>query len=333
MSGAALSITTPFDGSWRRCQHPLFDAGPPNTSPTLSGLAPRAKAGHDRLRDRTLSFGRDVAAAFDEVELFTHASAIAFCVLFALVPFLLFLIALLGFLDLTELWTHEAAPKVRAVVGPSGFGVLDQTVRQVLDTRQTYWLSGGLALTIWELSNAVFVVGGALNRIYRMTEARPLWQRLGQSIVLGTIVGVCLMATLGLTQVVPRLAERALGGGAFPSVLAFIAPWGIAVAAMLLVVGILLRYAPAEPVAWRSVGTGVLLTVSAWTLASIGFSVYISSVVSYGSLFGALAFPFALLLYLYVAAFALLFGVWMDHRNRMGVDRPAQAAGVGAEAG
>jgi hypothetical protein len=42
---------------------------------------------------------------------------------------------------------------------------------------------------------------------------------------------------------------------------------------------------------------------------------------------------FALLLYLYVAAFALLFGVWMDHRNRMGVDRPAQAAGVGAEAG
>jgi membrane protein len=322
-----------LDGSRWRLQRAPLRWRIADEAPTLSGLAPHTKAGQDRVRDRALSFGRDVAAAFDEVELFTHASAIAFCVLFALVPFVLFLVALLGFLDLTELWTREAAPEVRAFVGASGFRVLDETVRQILATRQTYWLSGGLALAIWELSNAVFAVGIALNRIYRMSETRPLWHRVGQSVVLGTIAGACLLGTLVLTQVVPGLAEQTLGRWASTSVLGFIAQWGLTIAGMLLVVGILLRYAPAEPVAWRSVGTGTLFTVGAWTLTSIGFSAYISGVVNYRSLFGALAFPFVLILYLYLAALALLLGVWVDQRKRMGVDRPAQSVRAGAEKG
>jgi hypothetical protein len=166
-----------------------------------------------------------------------------FCVLFALVPFALFVVALLGFLDLTVLWTRDVAPGVAAIVGPSAFGVLDETVGQILATRQGYWLTAGLALTIWELSNAVFAVGGALNRIYRMSEERPLWRQLGESIVLGVAAGTCLLGTLAVAQVVPALVERTLGPGAFASVLGFIAQWGVAVAAMLLVVSILIRYA------------------------------------------------------------------------------------------
>jgi Predicted membrane protein len=77
-----------------------------------------------------------MAADFQQLELFTYANAIAFCVLFALVPFALFVVALLGFLDLTVLWTRDLAPGVGAIVGPSAFGVLDETVRQILVARQ-----------------------------------------------------------------------------------------------------------------------------------------------------------------------------------------------------
>lgn len=192
-----------------------------------------------------------MAADFQQLELFTYANAIAFCVLFALVPFALFVVALLGFLDLTVLWTRDLAPGVGAIVGPSAFGVLDETVRQILVARQGYWLTAGLALTVWELSNAVFAVGGALNRIYRLSDERPLWHQFRRSIVLGVVVGICLLGTLAVTQVVPGLAERTLAPGTFAGVLGFIARWVVAVAAMLLVVGMLIRYAPAEPVKWR----------------------------------------------------------------------------------
>ncbi|MBA3583869.1 MAG: YihY/virulence factor BrkB family protein [Gemmatimonadetes bacterium] len=273
-----------------------------------------------------------MAADFQQLELFTYANAIAFCVLFALVPFALFVVALLGFLDLTVLWTRDLAPGVGAIVGPSAFGVLDETVRQILVTRQGYWLTAGLALTVWELSNAVFAVGGALNRIYRLSDERPLWHQFRRSIVLGVVVGICLLGTLAVTQVVPGLAERTLAPGTFAGVLGFIARWVVAVAAMLLVVGMLIRYAPAEPVKWRWVGTGTLVTVGAWSLTSIGFGAYISGLVNYGSLFGGLAFPFILLLYLYVAALALLLGVWVERRQRMGVVRSEHSVGEGAEA-
>ena len=273
-----------------------------------------------------------MAADFQQLELFTYANAIAFCVLFALVPFALFVVALLGFLDLTVLWTRDVAPGVGAIVGPSAFGVLDETVRQILATRQGYWLTAGLALTVWELSNAVFAVGGALNRIYWLSEERPLWHQLGRSIVLGVIVGICLLGALAVTQIVPGLAERALGRGTFASVLSFVARWVVAVAAMLLVVCVLIRYAPAEPVRWRWVGTGTLVTVGAWTLTSIGFGAYLSGLVNYGSLFGGLALPFVLLLYLYVAALAFLLGVWVDRRPRMGVDPPEHSFAEGADA-
>lgn len=262
-----------------------------------------------------------MSAEFAQAELFTHASAIAFCVLFALVPFALFLVALLGLLDLTELWTREVGPKVAANVSRSVYGVLDETVRQVQATRQVYWLTGGLAVAVWELSNAVFAAGEALNRIYRLRENRSLWRRVSQSIGLGVSIGLCLLGTVVVTQLAPGLAERALGRGPLTSVLGFITSWGFAVAAMLFVVGVLIRYAPAEPVAWRWVGTGTLLTVGAWTLTSVAFGAYISGVVNYESVFAGLALPFVLLLYLYLASLSLLLGAWVDRRRRSGGPR------------
>ncbi len=288
----------------------------PEEPATLSSLSSRAAPSKDRLRNRVPSVARDIAADFAEAELFTHASAIAFCVLFALVPFALFLVALLGFLDLTELWTREVGPKVAANVSRSVYGVLDETVRQIQATRQIYWLTGGLAVAVWELSNAVFAAGEALNRIYGLNERRSLWRRLLQSIGLGALVGTCLLGTVVVTQFAPGLAERALGPGALASVLGFIGSWGLAVAAMLFVVGVLIRYAPAERVAWRWVRTGTLLTVTAWTLMSVAFGAYVSGVVNYESLFAGLALPFVLLLYLYLAALSLLLGVWVDRRRR-----------------
>jgi membrane protein len=272
-----------------------------------------------------------VGADFAQAELFTHASAIAFCVLFALVPFALFLVALLGFLDLTELWTREVGPKVAANVSRSVYGVLDETVRQIQATRQVYWLTGGLAVAVWELSNAVFAAGEALNRIYGLREKRSLWRRLWQSIGIGVSVGLCLLGTLVVTQLAPGLAARALGPGPLVSVLGFITSWGFAVAAMLFVVGVLIRYAPAEPAAWRWVGTAALLTVGAWTLTSVAFGAYISGVVNYESLFAGLALPFVLLLYLYLAALSLLLGVWVDRRRRVGSIDRAQPMGEDAE--
>lgn len=271
-----------------------------------------------------------MAADFQQLELFTYANAIAFCVLFALVPFALFVVALLGFLDLTVLWTRDLAPGVGAIVGPSAFGVLDETVRQILVARQGYWLTAGLALTVWELSNAVFAVGGALNRIYRLSDERPLWHQFRRSIVLG-VVGNLLTGHTGRDPGRSRPCRadarsrdfrrrarlhRAVGGRRCGH-----AARGGHVDSI--------RTRRARQVALgghRDPRDRGRLEPHVDRLRCL------HQRLGQLPLFGGLAFPFILLLYLYVAALALLLGVWAERRQRMGVARSEHSVGEGAEA-
>ena len=67
----------------------------------------------------------------------------------------------------------SVAPQVQATVGGPTFVVVDGTVRQFLMERQAFWLTPGLALTVWELSSAVRALAGAFGRIYGIEDERP----------------------------------------------------------------------------------------------------------------------------------------------------------------
>ena len=81
---------------------------------------------------------------------------------------------------------------------------------------------------------------------------------------------------------------------------------------------------PGERVRWRFAGTGAVVTVVAWGLATFAFGVYVTWVIDYASLFGSLALPFVLLFYLNFAALFFLIGVWLERRRHTGVERPLQ---------
>src|SRR5918999_3379533 len=98
------------------------------------------------------SLGRGLLDGFAQNDLLTYASAIAFQILTAIVPFLLFLLGLIGFLDLSEVWEDDLAPDVRPRVSDATFQLLDDTVRTVLEERQLFWLTGGFLLALWQIS-------------------------------------------------------------------------------------------------------------------------------------------------------------------------------------
>ncbi len=87
-------------------------------------------------------------------EILNSASAIAFQVLFALVPLGLFTFALAGFLDLDRVW-EDAAAELRDRVSPAAFTVIDDTAQRVLGGQQVFWLTAGALLALWRLSAAM----------------------------------------------------------------------------------------------------------------------------------------------------------------------------------
>lgn len=258
---------------------------------------------------RLRSLVSEVVAGFTEHELMPMASTIAFRVLFAAIPFALFVLALLGFLSLDEVWTRDVAPDLRASVSPAAFTLIDDAVRNVLSGRQAFWLTIGFGLAIWELSGAVRAAVVALDRIYAPKRRRDGTEAILRSLVLALGVAACLIGAAALV----RLAPLALNG--LPQAIdaiVFVIRWAAALALLTLGVALVVRFGPASPQSAGWVTAGSLLITLSWVVASLGFAAYVTRIADYGSAFGSLAAVMVLLAYLYVAAIAFLIGAQVD---------------------
>jgi membrane protein len=263
-------------------------------------------------------YAAEVVDAFNRHDLLTSASAISFQIFSAIVPFMLFALSLLGFLNMADTWRDSIAPHIRPNVSPPAFTVIDDTVKHVLASRQTFWLTAGLVLTIWQVSGAVRAVMGALNRIHGVRPDRPWGRRMLVSFGLALVLGVAYLGAIAVVAAGP-LAYGRVGQPA--ATLLLITRWGLAGALMLLAVALILRYGPAKrlPITWVSLGT--LSVIGSWIVTSIGFVAYIRLVASYQSVYGNLATVVVLGAYVYLSAVAFLAGAEVDAIVRSEVER------------
>jgi membrane protein len=268
-----------------------------------------------------------IVDAFAENDLLTYASAIAWQTLFAIVPLALAGFALLGFLDLREVWERDVVPELRERVSPDAFSVIRRTVERILESQRGFWLTFGVVFAVWQVSGAMRAVMGVLGRIYETDDDRSFWRRQAVSVGLALVAIAGLGGAGAIVLLGPRLAAR-LGDQLAIEIVSTIVRWAVALALMLVVVGVLIRFAPArrQPVKW--VGLGSLLCVGSWAVASIGFGFYATSVADYESVFGSLASVIVLMTYLYVSAVAFLVGAQLDALLRAQAGAPGgQRAG------
>jgi membrane protein len=240
-------------------------------------------------------------------DLLTYASAISFQLFFALIPLCLFALGLLGGSGLQDVWTSDVAPRLREVASPAAFTVVDETVRRVLETRQTFWVTVGALLALWELSGAVRAVIGVLNRLYGIQEQRSFWRRMAVSLALSGAIIVLLATAAAAMEIAPRVIDGPVAGPATDAL-----RWPVAFTALSAVVILVVRFAPAERRSPGRVTFGSTLVIVAWLVGSAGFAFYLTDIADYGSVFGGLATLVAVLTYLYVATIAFLTGLALD---------------------
>jgi membrane protein len=262
--------------------------------------------------------------SFRENDLLSYASAISFQMLFALVPSVLAAIALLGFLDLEEVWEQDLAPEVRERLEPDAYSVVDRLVSEILGERRGLWLTFGLAFSLWQVSGAVRATMSPLNAIYHDQEGRPFLRRFLVSFALAPSISLCLLFALGSIYFGPALRERLDLPGAVQA-LVFLGRWGVAIGLLLLAVTLLLHFGPAHSHSASWAGIGAIFVVGAWIVASLAFAAYATHIADYGSVYGSLASVIVLMTYLYLSAGAFLFGVQLDAciRTQAGQDDAA----------
>jgi membrane protein len=245
---------------------------------------------------------RDVIDRWSDTDLLTYGSAIAFQVLFALIPLTLFALGLMGFLGLQDLYEQHVVPELNHSLSPAAFSVVNDTVSKVLGAKQFFWITIGAVVTVWEMSGAMRAVMQIFDRIYESERERSFRERYTTSILLAIGAGLLILAAVAVQQLLPRVTEAPLSW----------IRWPLVVALLAATVWVLVRFAPADPQPARLVSAGTGLIVLSWLLTSVVFGLYVTKVADYGSIFGNLATVIILFEYLYLSACAFLTGAVLD---------------------
>ena len=272
------------------------------------------------LRDlRGLDRHEAVAAIVDGYRrhnLLIYGSAIALRVFLAIIPTLLFAVGLLGFLGLDEVWRQDIVPDLRSNVSPQLFHVIDDTVTHVLTSKQVFWATAGALIAVWEMSGAVRAAMKATNNIYETEERRTLTEQFVTSLLLAAAVGGLLLFAVAVVKFGPLLTDELFGPSLVVAAVSFALRWLLAIAALLLAIGLLVRAGPDKerPLIWVSYGAA--LVVVAWIVSSVAFGLYLTEIAHYESVFGNLATVFVALEYVYLSALVFLTGLLVDSLTR-----------------
>lgn len=240
----------------------------------------------------------------------TYSSAIAFQILYAVVPLALVALAGLSLVGERSVYTLHIAPTLHAHLSADAFGIANRTARKVMSGRALFWVTIGLAIALWAAGAALRSMMTPLNAIYDARETRSWLQRTVVSLAGGLLV-IVFVFTAGVVALGGSLVHPHGGAG----VGFFVLRWVITLALLLMTIAAVIRFVPAKkrPVRWLTIGS--LLSAVSWIVATIGFGTYISTV-SYSSYYGGLGSVILLLIYLHVSAIALLLGITVDSHLR-----------------
>ncbi len=278
--------------------------------------------------------------------IFLVSGGVTYAVLLALFPALAALVSIYGLL-LNPAQVEAEIGSLSKVLPPESTQVIaDQLHKLVSASSGTLGISAIVALlfALWSASRGMSGMITALDIAYQQKETRGFFK-------LNLIaIGLTLLALIGgtvsiaLVGVLPA-AIQFVGLGAQAQWIILALQWPLLIVWVMTGLAVLYRYAPDRRTArWRWVSPGAIIATVLWIAGSIGFSVYVTHFNSYDKTYGSLGGVVVMLTWLYLSAFAALFGAIINaqaerqteadstvgHAKPMG-DRRAYAADTVAE--
>jgi membrane protein len=247
---------------------------------------------------------------FGEDDMLTYAAAMAYLMLFSLYPFLIFLSALLGILQIPGFFEQLVA-QAQTVLPGQAMGIVEQMVGQIREQNSVGLLLFGIIAALWSASAAVRAIMHALNAAYHVEQERVTWKRYPLSIVYAIFLYVMVIAAVGLTLIKTQdmgwISEQLGISTVFVTLWSWL-HFPVAILLLLGVVAFIYYMLPNADEPLRLITPGAILAVIVWVATSLGFSYFVSSFVVYNATYGSLGTFMALQLYFFISAAVLLLG-------------------------
>jgi membrane protein len=245
---------------------------------------------------------------------FTMAAAMSYYFLLALLPLLIFLSAMLGYLPIPNLF-DQLLDLLAVLVPPAAMQMVQRILASLLVPHRGGLLSFGLLSYLWTASGGFAASIEALNVAYDVEKPRSWWRDRLQALLLTLTTG--LLSLLGLLLIIagPRFGH--LLTELFPVPQAFGNIWPVlrlVTIFVIFVVAVELQYYLAPNRKQRVVDTlpGALVAVAGIFLSSAGLGYYIGHFANYNKTYGSLGAVIILMLWFYMVALLLVVGAELN---------------------
>jgi membrane protein len=248
----------------------------------------------------------EVAYSSDDL---THAASIAYYALLSFLPFLLLTFSVLGSFESGQ---HVRDRVLEVVLGyfPAQPDFIASQVEMFRQTGARLGVGSLLAL-VWASMGVFGAISTAVNHAWSVERPRSFWGHRLFSFLMMAAAVVLLFGALVLLSV-SKMTEGAWSGGlsTYPwfTIIHSWAGRAVAFLVFVFVVGLVFYFVPNTKVRLRDVWPGAVVTGLAWRGAFEGFSWYLGRWAN-SSIHGSIATVVWFLLWIYISAVILLYGV------------------------
>ena len=244
--------------------------------------------------------------AMDQHDTLNQAAVVAFYAMLSLVPMLGLVLALaVGMRG--DVGTQLKTLSAQQMPDKEASDIIGKQIDKIQSESSVGLLSLSTILLLWSASSLFVAVMDTTNAAYGVRDGRPWWKRRLMAIVLTLGETILLIGAMLVIALWPKVAGWfGLEGAAMA--LATVVQWVVVVIALLSAFSIAYYFGPHVEQEWEWITPGSTLGVLVLIAASLGFRFYLQFGNTYSETYGALAGVVLTMLWLYLAALALLVG-------------------------
>lgn len=268
------------------------------------------------------------------------AAEMAYRFLLALVPLLLVLVTLLGFVgpligidNVVASVLERAGPLLPAPV----IEILGEMTRRMVEERSGGFFTLGLLGTLWGAASGVGTLLKGLNRAYDVDQARPLWRRQALGFAVALALPFLAVATLVVASAGGGLAVTlalALGLGVRAADVIDVVGLILVVIVFFLALSVVYHRLPNVRARYREALPGTVVTLAGFVILTQGFGIYLDRTSASVAAYTTFGTAFVFLLWLYFVSLVILVGAevnaLLSARGASGWRTPARRMGAPA---
>jgi len=236
------------------------------------------------------------------------ASQMAFDMVFSFFPFLIFLLTMVGYINVNP---REVLILLENMMPSELYNNISVLILQLLQTRNGNLLSFSLVFLLYTASRGFRAIMNGLNEAYEEKETRGFFKVIFISVIFMIGVGlvvVFLLLFLVFGEMISATLISWLGvdGGIFVYIAYLRYPIGFA--GMIVVFSALYYFIPCKKLRFREAMPGAVLTSVFWIIFSMLFAYYVNNYGNYSMLYGSIGVIIVLMLWLQITSTTILLG-------------------------